>query len=1659
MAPLPLPVAVWRRPLQALLLLACVSCASGLGRQSRGTSPSLSALEAAQELAEGHETSAATQDTTAIGKVVQMLSEMLERSEANKKEADELQAQVAADCTKTQTETSDALKALETKIQKLDADIVQKNVEVKNLQDTITEQELLMVKESQALEILESDHKAEMANATQIVAALDRSIVALDRASEVLSAKVSLAQAAPGALRSAAPAPPEARMALAEAARSVNMARRYTPDSQSSAGTINKDEHLFDEFNSLSTASTAFESQSGGVVEILGKLKNFMSELKDKKSVMMHGLKEEHKEAAAGKNTAITNARDAQSAAQGSMASTQALLQTATEDLAQAKENEQATTEYMVTLTQSCDERAESHTEMSTLRENEITALAKAVEVIEGIGKPSSALLRVHMSTASAGRRHVPMGPSQTQSLIITSQKVLGFLRTEAAKIQSSSLDALVSSVADLVVAPGDDSIEVVASSDPMVKVRAMIQDLIGRLQAEAAQESSHKAWCDEQLAENDHATKTAKGDIERHTAKMQSIKGEIGKLNLEVADLKATEAKMVPEREEQATEREKEKAQNEKVIQEAQEATQAVDAAIMVLTDYYKEAGKKVSLSQVGDNRREEPVAEAETPTTTMPPSLSKAEAEGPLSTEGQGVLAMLEVIKDGYTELIKKTEADETAAAAKSVELLREHDVVFAETEKDIEYKIKETDSDTAALKVSSNDLETSVKLMDDAAKTREELGPPCLNVETYEEKAAKREEEITALKESYSMIEAYEAEMGGFALLQGRGAEAHRRSVSRQASALFKLNGTAAAAVNGTAAAAVAAAANGTANGARAATKRAALDDVIRLLEGMRSEVQADLTADTDVQFKMLGWCQQTIEEKQQAIADADDRDRQLVTLVATSAAAKAQHETELEQLTAELAKAHKSEGEAASLHSNEIEKFREQEKQILSSINALKNALVVLDKHYTQPAKGATLVNVANDVKKALKLLPAGEGVLNVVETSATFQDFLISPDTVLPPLAPRLHRATLASTGVKITDSQDGGQIYGILKQLLETFEADLAEMQKQTGTDSQTYVDLKTTKEAQIEALEASTTNKQAQQATAQSTNAQAKEDLEYLRAAREADAKLLYSVQAQCQESSHEFKVRNETRVKEIASLDQALVILKAEETTSDSSAAPVALHAMSPNATHHVFVRHHRVKTTVTTPAPKVSAQSILDSFIKGHQAWAPSHPRHPSVALAHAKVALPSASVLPGKLPPSAAAPAKDARRVVQKAIDLLAKRGALRRVQQDPSLDVGAMKKDLSSGLGGLVAMIEEIKRDMLKEKVMEAQMRDTCIDEKHEGEAQMDRRVSDKTRYDSTILRKSEEIEAGQKQMLALQQDISALNEALQAAIAARNTQYGEFRTTVQEQEAHQAKLHEAIQALQKFYEESKAPAAAKLFVQLGAAPAVASAAPVPSAPAAPVPLAKAVHASGAAAPSAAAGAAAGAAKATDGAKSALKLVAQEPVTTARSRYEGSSGNKPGAASVARPDDTKHSKPLSKHGGGGGVISLLHLLIEESEALVEQIVTAETGARDAHSLDLEDTRRSIDAKDREMIVLNDNIGNLVLDKENTENLMHAVMKEMDEITSFLLMLSDKCDFLVAHFEDNQAARDQELRNLDDARAALLSADLASLTQVSARLKAA
>ena len=57
----------------------------------------------------------------------------------------------------------------------------------------------------------------------------------------------------------------------------------------------------------------------------------------------------------------------------------------------------------------------------------------------------------------------------------------------------------------------------------------------------------------------------------------------------------------------------------------------------------------------------------------------------------------------------------------------------------------------------------------------------------------------------------------------------------------------------------------------------------------------------------------------------------------------------------------------------------------------------------------------------------------------------------------------------------------------------------------------------------------------------------------------------------------------------------------------------------------------------------------------------------------------------------------------------------------------------------------------------------------------------------------------------------------------------------------------------------------------------------------------------------------------------------------------------------------------------------GIISILEMLVDESESLVEAIVRDETAARDGLMLTATNTQKSIAEKDRQIIVLNQKIG--------------------------------------------------------------------------------
>jgi len=124
-----------------------------------------------------------------------------------------------------------------------------------------------------------------------------------------------------------------------------------------------------------------------------------------------------------------------------------------------------------------------------------------------------------------------------------------------------------------------------------------------------------------------------------------------------------------------------------------------------------------------------------------------------------------------------------------------------------------------------------------------------------------------------------------------------------------------------------------------------------------------------------------------------------------------------------------------------------------------------------------------------------------------------------------------------------------GEIFGILKQMKETFETNLANSQKEEMQSQKDYEDLKAAKEAEISAGQDLIDTKTQELATADEKNAQSKENLESTRDTLAADTAFLADLKDRCQNMDQEYEERTKTRQLEIAAVGKALAFLSSDE------------------------------------------------------------------------------------------------------------------------------------------------------------------------------------------------------------------------------------------------------------------------------------------------------------------------------------------------------------------------------------------------------------------------------------------------------------------------------------------------------------------------------
>merc|ERR1719353_1406927 len=273
------------------------------------------------------------------------------------------------------------------------------------------------------------------------------------------------------------------------------------------------------------------------------------------------------------------------------------------------------------------------------------------------------------------------------------------------------------------------------------------------------------------------------------------------------------------------------------------------------------------------------------------------------------------------------------------------------------------------------------------------------------------------------------------------------------------------------------------------------------------------------------KLACWCKVNGDGKGTAVEIAEGKVADLGSRIKALTAKSSELEEAIKKVEAEVVANSQALDSATSMREEALQKFRDEEKDMIVSITSLKNALVVLEKNLDTSflQMSTTLKQRVRDVVNKAKADDILNQILNPAEANTL----------------------TAFMQGKAAAGSPQGGEIMGILKQMKTEFESNLADMQADEKKAVTEFGGLKDAKTSEIAAGEEMAKEKTALLGKTKVALAEAKEDLEDTTSAMEADQAFLVDLKERCSVSDAEWEERSKTRALEIAAVGETIKIL----------------------------------------------------------------------------------------------------------------------------------------------------------------------------------------------------------------------------------------------------------------------------------------------------------------------------------------------------------------------------------------------------------------------------------------------------------------------------------------------------------------------------------
>merc|ERR1719213_236412 len=453
----------------------------------------------------------------------------------------------------------------------------------------------------------------------------------------------------------------------------------------------------------------AYESKSGGIIatvkEMGAKAEGELSDLRKKEMADSH----EFKMLEPSLNAEISHNMEKTSTATKTKASAEEALATAQGDLAETTKTKAADEDYSATLKTECETAASEWAERQASAKEEMAAIEKAKEIlVSGV---------VAFVQSNSKLRLKSDDDTDSDETDMTRVKLVQKIQSLGKEFHSFGLMQLAS----------------VAGSDPFVKIRGLIEDMIAKLLKEAQEEATQKAFCDEDMGKSKTSEKEKTMTLDKLNSRIDKASARVAELTEAIKTLESEIATMDASYAEATKIRTEEKESNTKAIKDFGDAAAATEKAIKVLKDFYDNAALIQTSSKVNA------------------PEFGSAK-----SGAGSVIIGILEMSNEDFVKMHSETSTAEEEGAEAYEKLMNDNKASKAAKLAEVKGSESEIKSLKVALEQQGEDKTMTSTELDAVNEYIAKLKPQCEEkVMSYAEKKARREAEIAGLKEALEIL----------------------------------------------------------------------------------------------------------------------------------------------------------------------------------------------------------------------------------------------------------------------------------------------------------------------------------------------------------------------------------------------------------------------------------------------------------------------------------------------------------------------------------------------------------------------------------------------------------------------------------------------------------------------------------------------------------------------------------------------------------------------------------------------------------------------------------------------------------------------------------------------------------------------------------------